>query len=125
MNQDFENTSQSSYSSPYLNEEEPPSQSKSASTRLVIRSQATPVVGVIMLVVGLLAGYFGRGLISAVAGDNRSSADLASVSITIPTTNADRAAQQEELMSTVLENTRHLRGNPDAPITVVEFSDFQ
>lgn len=102
---------------------------KPAALTLVIQSWATPIIGIIMLVVGLLGGYFLRPLITpdpapvAVQGDASTSAE--SVPNTIPTPNAERAAQQQELMNAVVERTRHFLGDPDAPVTIIEFSDFQ
>jgi hypothetical protein len=71
-----------------------------------------------MLVAGLVAGYFGQPLltweeISAVAVVN-SSAGSRSESTAISTPDANRAVQQQELMNTVVEQTRHFRGDLDA-----------
>ncbi|NIW46953.1 MAG: hypothetical protein GWN30_20035 [Gammaproteobacteria bacterium] len=110
-------------------EPEPLQEEKPAALTLVIQSWATPIIGIIMLAVGLLGGYFLRPLITpdpasvAVQGDTSTSAE--SVPNTIPTPNAERAAQQQELMNAVVERTRHFLGDPDAPVTIIEFSDFQ
>ncbi|MBV7337247.1 DsbA family protein [Chloroflexi bacterium TSY] len=29
-----------------------------------------------------------------------------------------------EIMEMIIQNTRHFKGNPDAPVVIVEFSDF-
>jgi protein-disulfide isomerase len=86
-----------------------------------IQSWATPVVGVVMLVLGLLVGYYGRPLMLNQA---RSEASVNSESpVVIPT--ADNSAEQQKLMETVLAKTRHFLGDPDAPVTIIEFADFQ
>jgi protein-disulfide isomerase len=38
---------------------------------------------------------------------------------------AQSVAQQQELMTAVVERTRHFHGDPNAPVTIIEFSDFQ
>ena len=86
-----------------------------------IQSWATPVVGVVMLVLGLLAGYYGRPLML-----NQAQAEASVNSeppVVIPT--ADNSAEQQKLMETVLAKTRHFKGDPDAPVTIIEFADFQ
>lgn len=92
-----------------------------------IQSWATPIVGVLMLVLGLAGGYFARPLIdpepapvagASSAGDSSSSAAQQPQG---PTSPGDR----EALMAALLPNVRHFRGNPSAPITMIEFSDFQ
>ena len=81
-----------------------------------IQSWATPVVGVVMLIIGLLGGYFGRSLVS----DTKEQA-------TVPQSIAPSqgGAGNEELMAYLVSQTRHFTGNPDAPMTLIEFGDFQ
>jgi len=96
---------------------------------VVVQSWATPIVGIIMLVAGLFAGYYGRPLLSPektyVAVDGNTSTASEGASVTVPTPDAERVAQQQQFMSAVVEQTRHFRGDPDAPVTIIEFSDFQ
>lgn len=87
----------------------------------------------VLLAVGLLAGiaiglfagpYLARRLSS---GDSSSPAPTA-VSPTAspaPTAGASEDTARANLMSFVVGATRHFRGTADAPITVVEFGDFQ
>jgi protein-disulfide isomerase len=82
-----------------------------------------------MLVIGLLGGFFGQPLLSSstnpVAAQISPSTNSSSVPFTAPTPDATLATQQQELMKVVIENTRHFRGDPNAPVTIIEFSDFQ
>jgi hypothetical protein len=107
----------------------PTQEPKKPALTVVIQSWATPIVGIIMLVAGLFAGFYGRPLLSpettSVAVEGNPSTGSSSAPITVPTPDADQAAQQQELMSAVVEQTRHFRGDPDAPVTIIEFSDFQ
>ena len=84
---------------------------------ITIQSWATPIVGAVMLVLGLLVGYYGRPLMLNQARTE------ASVNAVIPT--ADNSVAQAKLMTTVLAQTRHFRGDPNAPVTIIEFADFQ
>ena len=86
-----------------------------------IQSWATPIVGAVMLIVGLLVGYYGRPLVLNQAQPEASVNSEARV--VIPT--ADNSAEQQKLMETVLAKTRHFTGDPDAPVTIIEFADFQ
>jgi protein-disulfide isomerase len=81
-----------------------------------IQSWATPVVGVVMLMIGLLAGYYGRPLIGGIK-------EQAAVPQSIAPSQA--GAGNEELMAYLVSQTRHFTGNPDAPVTLIEFGDFQ
>jgi hypothetical protein len=74
-----------------------------------IHTWATPVVGLVMLVFGLLAGYFARPLVSPLF--NR----------VTPTP----TAIAEGLKDIVGAQTKHFLGDPNAPVTLIEFSDFQ
>jgi protein-disulfide isomerase len=78
----------------------------------------TPVLGLVMLLAGFLGGYFGRPLFSTQNPVNASIEAVASSA-------QDPSVQQEALMRSVVEQIRHFKGDPQAPITLVEFGDFQ
>ena len=80
-----------------------------------IYSWATPIVGVLMLVVGLLAGYFSRPLI---ARATPAPTTVAKATTAPQTSNAG-------LKDAVVAMTRHFTGDENAPVTIVEFADFQ
>ncbi len=77
-----------------------PERGESRWTRLAVPL----IVGVIMFVLGLGAGYFGRPIVSPQ-----------------PTPSTGKQTIQTMLVSW----TRHFKGNPNAPVTMLEFSDFQ
>ena len=108
---------------------------------VVIQSWWTPALAVLMLVVGLLAGYFGRPLVSK---DAVPTAEIAAVntpiantpSATLPTnqTPASTAAvdptmaaiaSQQQLMDYLVSHTTHFEGDANAKVTIIEFSDYQ
>jgi len=94
-----------------------------------IQSWATPVVGVIMLIIGLLAGYFIRPLLPSsepatpvpVAAAPSTSAP-GSTAISPATT---QPVNLQELMDYLLPQVKHFKGDPEAAVTLIEFSDFQ
>jgi len=103
---------------------------------VVIQSWWTPALAVLMLVVGLLAGYFGRPLLNKPAETTPIvAAETTPVTTTSPsqvavatnTVNPTIAAlsSQEQLMDYLVSNTTHFKGNPDATVTIIEFSDYQ
>ena len=88
-----------------------------------IYSWATPMISLIMLVVGLLAGFFIRQ-----SSENTNPSRVpTSVSQTNPgvTQSVDAAGSSEALMAAVEAQTRHYLGSPDAPVTMIELSDFK
>ena len=100
---------------------------------VVIQSWWTPALSVIMLVVGLLAGYFGRPLvnkneatpIAAVttpAASDPTGQPAAPTSTTDPTQIAE---SQKQLMEYLVSNTNHFQGDLNAKVTIIEFSDYQ
>jgi len=110
-------------------EESKPPEQKPAAFTLVIQSWTTPIIGVFMLIVGLFGGYYLRPVLSpnptpVAAVEGNSSSNTENVPI-VPTPDATRSAQQQELMAAVVERTRHFYGDPNAPVTIIEFSDFQ
>jgi len=99
-----------------INEPEEIQPNRSHAIIINIQSWATPLVGVVMLIIGLLGGYYGRPLVS---GTNEQS--------TVPQSIAppQAGAGNEELMAYLVSQTRHFKGSPDAPVTLIEFGDFQ
>jgi protein-disulfide isomerase len=92
-----------------------------------IQSWATPIIGLLMLVVGLLGGYYVRPLTLAQATNVTGSSGATMSAVTppaaIPTT--DQTAAQKNLMASLVAKTRHFTGAPNAPVTMIEFGDFQ
>lgn len=89
---------------------------KTPAITINIQSWSTPLVGVAMLIIGLLSGYYGRPLVS-------NTQEQATVPESIAPPQA--GAGNEELMAYLVSQARHFRGNPDAPVTLIEFGDFQ
>ena len=101
--------------------------SESPALVIQIQSWATPIVGLLMLLLGLGLGYFGRPLIT-----QRTSANPPAVSANATpdasTEGANSASSSENaasLMKFLTGETRHFEGDPNAPVTMIEFSDFQ
>jgi protein-disulfide isomerase len=87
---------------------------------------------VVGLCVGLMAGLYLRPLVmpEANAKAARSGAPLVKPeSLDKADTSVagavDRAEMQQAVMEAVLAEARHFEGDPDAPVTLVEFSDFK
>ncbi len=70
--------------------------------------------------VGLLGGYFGRPLLLP-----QPSPGVASSPAEAAASSQDQPANPDELMAFVVGQTRHFKGDPNAPVTLIEFSDFQ
>lgn len=83
-----------------------------------VYSWATPILGVLMLVVGLLAGYFGRPMIASKAEPTVPAAAVQSA-------NPTEVAQRQEMMTFLVGQVKHFKGDPNAPVTIIEFSDYQ
>ena len=98
-----------------LEQDRPP---KPAAIAITIQSWATPIVGVLMLAIGLLGGYMARPLIAP--PDSTNAAAPAT-----PAGASSSSASQATLMEAVVAQTRHFKGDPDAPVTIIEFGDFQ
>jgi hypothetical protein len=76
-------------------------------------------VGTIMLLVGLMLGYIGRGVYGpeAVAAKKTTATAVAAIQT--------RAAANKEVMAMLIGATRHFKGDANAPVTIIEFSDYQ
>mgnify|MGYP000595495961 CR=1 FL=1 len=85
-----------------------------------VHSWATPIVGIVMLLIGALAGFYAR---PAVLGQSSANASGASPAVAIPTT--DQTESQQQLMESLIPRVRHFLGDSNAPVTIIEFGDFQ
>jgi hypothetical protein len=75
--------------------------------------------GIVLLLLGGFLGYFGRGAFGpeAMAVKATSTADAGAVQT--------RAATNKDVMDLVINQTRHFKGDANALVTLIEFSDFQ
>jgi protein-disulfide isomerase len=80
-----------------------------------------------MLVVGTMVGYFGRPLVAPQPLDATPVASVdtpePSAASNVPPVGGNPSPAM--LMNAVVAQTRHFKGDPDAPVTIVEFSDFR
>ena len=108
-----------------------PSEKKPALT-VVIQSWWTPALAVVALVVGLLLGYFGRPLLNKSPGDDGVAAvatqDVAAPTVqsTDPTVDpTQQAIEIQQMMDNLISQTTQFKGDPNAAVTLIEFSDYQ
>ena len=100
-----------------------------------VQSWATPIVGLLMLVLGLVGGYLLYPQVSArlmgelpvAAAPTAAAPPEVSASGSEPTAAPPEPsdADRQEMMAFLVDQTRHFRGDPGAPVTIIEFSDFQ
>jgi hypothetical protein len=93
-----------------------------------VASWTTPIVGLLMFGLGLFLGYsFRSGFpqnAENVPNQAVEAADQGGQNPVVQIPTPDTSAQQEALMEAVIAVTRHFKGDPNAPVTVIEFSDF-
>jgi len=80
---------------------------------------AIVLVGAAMLLLGALLGYVGRGEFGPEAQAAKATEQAQAVQA------ATQAAANADLMKFLTENTRHYKGDPNAAVTIIEFSDYQ
>jgi len=97
---------------------EKPIKEKPAIT-ISVQSWATPIVGLVMLILGLFGGYAIRPMLD----DQAESADISLRQQ--PSPDSTGAAGNPQLMEYLVSQTRHFRGDSNAPVTLIEFGDFQ
>ena len=88
---------------------------------IVIESWVTPIAALVMLIIGLVGGFFLRPIVMP-------ERELTSEVITPSQPTAAVAApnpNSDEIMQVVSEQTKHFIGSETAPITIIEFSDYQ
>lgn len=83
-----------------------------ASDSQPVRNWRGAAIPGLMLLIGLAIGYFSRPAIEARFLDE-------------PVTKVVSGQNLEELQDELQSRTRHYLGSEDAPVTLIEFSDFQ
>lgn len=76
-------------------------------------------------VIGLFASPYLAGRSPAQESPPPAPAAASPTAVSAPTASAPDKTAQANLMSLVVGATRHFRGAAEAPVTVVEFGDFQ
>jgi len=98
---------------------------------VVIQSWWTPALALIFLVVGLLAGYFGRPLINKSSISDGGVAAVVTPNVVAPTVQGANPTatvdptQIKQMMDSVISQTTNFQGDPNATVTIIEFSDYQ
>ncbi len=80
---------------------------------------STALIGVLALVLGLFLGYVGRGEFGPEARAAKATASAVAM------LEQTQAAGNQELVKYLSEQTRHFKGDANAPVTIIEFSDYQ
>lgn len=94
------------------------------------RIYTTWIVGFATLMIGLVTGYIGRGAFGPEAAAVRTTSTANAVATQTGAIAAAAAAQTQmaanaEVMELLIAQTRHFKGQADAPVTLIEFSDFK
>lgn len=79
----------------------------------------TPVIALLTFALGMATGYLIRPQMEPNSPDSEVVAAPAQSGAT-PGQNGN-----QEVMSYLIEETRHFKGDPNAPVTLIEFSDFK
>ncbi|MBI5829572.1 MAG: thioredoxin domain-containing protein [Chloroflexi bacterium] len=90
---------------------------------LIIASAATPIVALVMMLLGIAVGYTGRPFVAARFATPTPTAAPAAAAAARDT--ASEAQSRAALMQSLVAQTRHFKGNADAPVTILVFADFQ
>ena len=80
------------------------------------RSVPPVVAGLVVLLLGVLVGILIRPLMISQHSNGAS---------TISARAAGPSSGQTRLMDAAIARTRHFKGDSNAPVTIIEFSDFQ
>ena len=77
------------------------------------------VVGLVMLFIGMVLGYYGRPLVGPEAKSAKSTGTAQAIAL------QTQEAANKQLMEYLSGKLQHFQGDPNAPVTIIEFSDFQ
>ena len=106
-----------------------------------IQSRTTIFIGVIALVLGLVVGFIAQPSLAEIINKNvgpDSTQDTELVSSSDEASGENQSSVEEnvvddqpaspsiaDLVSQAMARTRHFIGDPEAPVTIIEFGDFQ
>jgi hypothetical protein len=76
-------------------------------------------IGIAALVIGALLGYNLRPIVGPEARASKATAAAQAVAV------QTQAAQNQEMMKVITGQVRHWEGDANAPVTIIEWSDFQ
>lgn len=115
---------------PLINPEDQPTpedrpMEKPAALVIQVQSWAMPIIGLVLLLIGLAGGYFGRPLLDRSFKSQTATEVSPTPSAVAEETSPNEDAQRKAFMEAVVSQTRHFKGDPNAPVTIIEFSDFQ
>jgi len=85
----------------------------------VFESWSIPLIGLLMLLIGGFAGYNLR------LNSDPTGAQAVQPPQIQQNSQPRLGDDQTEIMDYVLSQARHFKGSPDAPVTIIEFGDFQ
>jgi hypothetical protein len=114
---------ESNLSNPQTSEQLPLHTSLSASTNWNV----TILSALAMLLIGITLGYTARPMLDPAPAPT----PVVIVVTPAPNTDANAAAaltpttKRATLLDAVIAQTRHFKGNTNAPVTIIEFGDFQ
>jgi hypothetical protein len=77
------------------------------------------VVGLVMLVLGMFLGYYGRPLMGPEAMIAKKTATAQAIAV------QTQVVANKQIMDYLSGKLQHFQGYPNAPVTIIEFSDFQ
>jgi hypothetical protein len=90
-----------------------------------VASWWTPILAIVMLVLGLAGGYLIRAAPPTETAGSTASPTAVALAETATPQPTISAEERQQMMDFVISKTRHFKGDPNAPVTLIEFSDFQ